>query len=48
MVDNNYNLELEQKILEKKEILDLVIEEVHKKIIGQEKLIRDLIIGLLT
>ncbi len=48
MTENTYNLELEQKILEKKEILDLVMIEVHKKIIGQEKLIRDLIISLLT
>gem|GEM_PF-4084735 len=44
MTENNYNLELEQKILEKKEILNTVVKEVHKKVIGQEKLIRDLII----
>ncbi len=48
MTENNYNLELEQKILEKKEILNTVVKEVHKKVIGQEKLIRDLIIWLLT
>lgn len=47
-MENNYNLELEQKILEKKEILEQVIKEVHKKIIGQENLIRNLLVGLLT
>jgi len=35
-------------LIEKKELIEKVIAEVHKKIIGQEKLVRDLIIGLLT
>ncbi len=35
-------------IIEKKALIEKVIAEVHKKIIGQEKLVRDLIIGLLT
>ncbi len=33
---------------EKKELIEQVITEVHKKIIGQESLVRDLIIWLLT
>ncbi|MCD5380757.1 MoxR family ATPase [Candidatus Gracilibacteria bacterium] len=36
------------QIIEKKALIEKVIAEVHKKIIGQEKLVRDLIIGLLT
>ena len=36
------------ELLEKKELIEKVIAEVHKKIIGQENLVRDLIIGLLT
>lgn len=35
-------------IEQKKEIIEKVIEEVHKKIIWQEKLVRDLIIALLS
>ncbi len=36
------------KLIEKKELIEKVITEVHKKIIGQENLVRDLIIWLLT
>jgi len=38
----------EKKILEKKELIDKLILEVHKKIVWQEKLVKDLIIWLLT
>ena len=41
-------MEDNKKLLEKKQLIEKVIIEVHKKIIGQENLVRDLIIWLLT
>jgi ATP-dependent Clp protease ATP-binding subunit ClpA len=38
------NIELENIIKEKKEILDNVLGEIHKKVIGQEKLIKNLLV----
>ena len=38
----------DSQLLEKKKLIELVIDEVHKKIIWQENLVRDLIIWLLT
>ena len=42
------SLILEKKIEEKQKILQEIFKEIHKKIIGQEILIRDLFIWLLT
>jgi MoxR-like ATPase len=36
------------KIEIKKQLVEQVIAEIHKKIIGQEKLVRDLIIALFS
>ena len=41
-------LTLEENIIEKKDLINKLILEVHKKIVWQESLVRDLIIGLLT
>jgi MoxR-like ATPase len=38
----------QKQIKEKKELVEQTITEVHKKIIGQEKLVRDLMIALLS
>ena len=42
------DLELEKQIKEKKELIDILISEIHKKIIGQDKLIRDLFVAVLS
>lgn len=39
---------LEKEILEKQEILLKIFREIHKKVVGQDILIRDLFVGLLT
>ena len=39
---------MKTSILSKRELIEKVIQEVHKKIIWQEKLVRDIIIWLLT
>lgn len=41
-------MSLEKNILEGSEKIQKVIEEIHKKIVGQDELIESLIIGLLT
>lgn len=41
-------MNIEEKILEWSEKIKKVVEEVHKKIVGQDELIESLIIGLLT
>ena len=42
------NESMTTSILEKKVLLDLVVQEVHKKIVGQDELIHALLIWLLT
>ena len=42
------DLELEKQIKEKRELIDTLISEIHKKIIGQDRLIRDLFVAVLS
>jgi hypothetical protein len=45
-MDKKNNIELEQKIENASKKINEVILEVHKKIVGQEELIKSLLVGL--
>lgn len=47
-MEENKNTLLEEKIKEKREVIDILTSEIHKKVIGQDKLIKNLLVGILS